>query len=70
MQGRGLLLAIVQGPDKRSYVAHQGDRLADGFVKGITSQGLVLVRNRSDRAAVQSQREVLKLLGSPEDGKE
>jgi Tfp pilus assembly protein PilP len=70
MQGGGMLIAIVQGPDKRSYVAHQGDRLADGFVRGVTSQGLVLVRDSSDPESVRQRPEILKLLRSPEDGKE
>jgi Tfp pilus assembly protein PilP len=70
MQGGGTLLAIVQGPDKRSYVVHQGDRLADGFVRSITSQGLVLVQNISESLPVQQHQEILKLLRSLEDGKE
>jgi hypothetical protein len=70
MRGGGMFIAIVQGPDKRSYVAHQGDRLADGFVRSVTSQGLVLVRDSSAPESVQPQRETLKLLRSLEDGKE
>lgn len=70
MQARERLVAMVQGPDNRTYVIHQGDKLADGAVKSITPQGLVLVQDVSDPRASDRTREVRKLLRTPEDEKE
>ena len=44
MQSRGVLIAMVQGPDNKTYLVHQGDKFVDGTVKSITPQGLVLVQ--------------------------
>lgn len=70
MQSRGALVAMVQGPDNRTYLIHQGDKLADGVIKNVTPQGLVVVQDISDPLSVQKQREVRKLLRSLEDAKE
>lgn len=70
MQSRERLVAMVQGPDNRTYLIHQGDKLSDGVVKSITPQGLVLVQDVSDPRAKEKTRDVRKLLRSPEDEKE
>jgi hypothetical protein len=70
MQSSGSLVAMIQGPDNKTYVIHQGDKLADGIVKSVTPQGLVVVQNISDPLSIQKQREVRKLLRSLEDAKE
>ena len=70
MQSRGGLVAMVQGPDEKTYLIHQGDKLADGVVKNVTPQGLVVVQNISDPLSVQKHREVRKLLRSLEDARE
>ncbi len=70
LQARDRYVAMVQGSDKRTYVVHQGDKLADGVVKSVTAEGLVLVQDVSDPKAKEKTREVRKPLRSPEDGKE
>ena len=70
MQSRERLVAMVQGADNRTYLIHQGDKLADGVVKSITPQGLVLVQDVSDPHASEKTREVRKQLRTPEDDKE
>ena len=70
MQSRTALVAMVQGPDNKTYVIHQGDKFADGVVKSVTPQGLVVMQNISDPLSTQKQREVRKLLRSLEDAKE
>jgi len=70
MQSRERLVAMVQGPDNRTYLIHQGDKLADGVVKSITPQGLVLVQDVSDPRASDKTREVRKALRTSEDEKE
>ena len=69
MQSHDALVAMVQGPDNKTYLIHQGDKLADGVVKSVTAQGLVVIQDVSDPLSTQKQREVRKLLRSLEGGK-
>ena len=69
MQSRGAFLAMVQGPDKKTYVVHAGDKFMDGTVKSVNAQGLVIVQNVNDPLSIEKQREVRKLLRSLEDAK-
>ena len=70
LQSRNTLVAMVQGPDNKTYVIHTGDKLADGVVKRVTSDGIVVVQQISDPRSTEKQREVRKLLRSLEDVKE
>ena len=70
MQSRGALVAMIQGPDNKTYIVHQGDKLLDGTIKTITPQGLVIVQEVNDPLSLIKQREVRKLLRSLEDAKE
>ena len=70
VQSRGELVAMVHGPDNKTYLVHQGDKFADGAIKTITPQGLVIIQEVNDPLSLVKQREVRKLLRSLEDGKE
>jgi Tfp pilus assembly protein PilP len=70
MQSRGALVAMIEGPDKKTYIVHQGDKLLDGTIKTVTPQGLVVVQEVNDPLSLIKQREVRKLLRSLEDAKE
>jgi Tfp pilus assembly protein PilP len=70
VQSRERLVAMVQGPDNKSYVVHQGDKLADGVVKSVVADGLVLVQQVSDPLSKEKTREVRKPLRAPNEGKE
>jgi type IV pilus assembly protein PilP len=69
MQSRGKLIAMVMGPDNKTYIVHQGDKLADGSIKLIMPQGLVIDQEVNDPLSVVKQREVRKLLRGLEDAK-
>ena len=69
LQSRGALVCLVKGPDNKTYIVHPGDKLLDGTVKAITTQGLVIVQDVNDPLSLVKQREVRKLLRSLEDGK-
>lgn len=69
VQSRAGLVAMIKGPDNKTYVVHQGDKLADGTIKSITPQGLVIVQEVNDPLSFVKQREVRKLLRSLEDAK-
>jgi Tfp pilus assembly protein PilP len=70
LQSKGALIAMVQGPDNRTWVVHQGDKFMDGVVRSVTPQGLVIVQDVNDPLSLVKQREVRKLLRSLEDAKE
>ena len=70
MQSRNGLTAMIQGPDKKTYVVHVGDKLADGVIKAVTLQGLVIVQEVNDPLSLVKQREVTKRLRSLEDAKQ
>ena len=69
LQSRGGLIAMVQGPDNKTYIVHQGDKLLDGSIKTITTEGLVIEQEVNDPLSVVKQREVRKLLRRFEDAK-
>jgi Tfp pilus assembly protein PilP len=70
MQSRGSLVAMIMGPEKKTYIVHPGDKLLDGTIKAITPQGLVVVQEVNDPLSLVKQREIRKLLRSLEDAKE
>ena len=69
MQSRGGLVAMVQGPDNRTYIVRQGDRFLDGKIKTVTPQGLIIIQEVNDPLSLVKQREIRKLLRTLEDGK-
>lgn len=69
VQSKGALVAMVQAPDKKTYIMRPGDKLMDGTIKAVTTQGLVIVQEINDPLSIEKQREVRKLLRSLEDAK-
>ena len=70
VQSQGTLIAMVQGPDKKTILVHQGDKFIDGTVKTITPQGLVIEQEVNDPLSLIKQREIRKQLRSFEGGKQ
>jgi type IV pilus assembly protein PilP len=70
LQSRGNFVAMIKGPDNRTYIVHKGDKLLDGTITTISAQGLVILQEVNDPLSLVKQREVRKLLRSPEDAKE
>jgi Tfp pilus assembly protein PilP len=70
IESRGILIAMIRGPDNKTYTVHQGDKLLDGTIRAITQQGLVIVQEVNDPLSLVKQREVRKLLRSLEESKE
>ena len=70
LETRGALIAMIEGPDKKTYVVHTGDKFLDGTIRSITPQGLVIVQEVNDPLSLVKQREIRKLLRSLESVKE
>jgi Tfp pilus assembly protein PilP len=66
MQSKSTLLAMIQGPDNKTYLVHPGDKLADGAIKAVTPQGLIIMQEVNDPLSLVKQREVRKFLRSAE----
>ena len=69
LRGRDGLIAMVQGPDNKTYIVHQGDKFLDGRIKTITPQGLIIIQEVNDPLSLVKEREIRKLLRSLEDAK-
>lgn len=57
---KGGFLALLQGPDGRTYSVKQGDRVFDGSVKAITQDAVVFSQDVNDPLSLVKQREVRK----------
>ena len=69
LTSQGSYVAMVQGPDMKTYIVHANDRLLDGTVKTVGAQGLVIIQEVNDPLSLIKQREVRKGLRTMEDGK-
>ena len=68
-QGRTSTVALVQGPDTRTYQVRVGDHLYDAVVKAITADSLIALQEVNDPLSLQKQRERRKTLRVAEEVK-
>jgi Tfp pilus assembly protein PilP len=66
---RGEYVAMVAGADNKVYSVRAGNRLADGVVRQVTSQAVVILQEVNDPLSLEKQREVRKLLRGGEEVK-
>jgi Tfp pilus assembly protein PilP len=69
LRSRGSYVAMVQGPDLKTYIVHPNDRLFDGTVRAITADSLVILQEVNDPLSLTKQREVRKTLRALEEVK-
>ncbi len=62
----GGYIAMVQGPDNKTYSVHTNDKFFDGTVREVNAEGLVIVQEVNDPLSLVKQREVFKKLRSLE----
>ena len=62
LQSQGRWVAMVTGPAGKVYTVRPGDRLADGTIRGITPQFVVILQQVDDPLSLEKQREVRKFL--------
>jgi hypothetical protein len=67
--GRNGYVAMVMGPDNKTYLVRPNDKLLDGTVKAVTGQGLVILQDVNDPLSLVKQKEVRKMLRGLEEGK-
>jgi Tfp pilus assembly protein PilP len=69
MQSRGDHVALVTGPDSKTYMVRANDRLLDGSVRAITADTLVCLQDVNDPLSLTKQREVRMTLRAVTDAK-
>jgi Tfp pilus assembly protein PilP len=69
LRSRGALVAMVQGPDQKTYIVHANDRFLDGTVKSVTPQGIVVLQEVNDPLSLVKQKEIRKTLRGSDEGK-
>jgi type IV pilus assembly protein PilP len=69
LHSRGSYIAMVSGPDGKTYNARVNDRLLDGVIRSVTPQGIVIMQEVNDPLSLVKQREVRKGLRTAEDAK-
>jgi len=69
VQTRGSYVAMVAGVDGKVYSVRAGDKLADGVVRQVTAQEVVILQEVDDPLSLDKQREVRKLLRGGEEVK-
>jgi Tfp pilus assembly protein PilP len=69
LHSRGAYVALISGPDGKTYSAHVNDRLLDGVIRSVTPQGIVIMQEVNDPLSLVKQREVRKGLRTAEDVK-
>ncbi len=62
VENRGAWAAMITGAAGKIFTVRAGDRLADGTVRTITPQYLVIQQNVNDPLSLEKQREVRKYL--------
>jgi type IV pilus assembly protein PilP len=62
-------VAMIQGPDNKTYVVKAGDRLMDGMVKSIVQDAVVFSQDVNDPLSLVKQKEIRKSLRSAEGGR-
>ena len=67
--GQNGYVAMVMGPDNKTYIVRPNDKLLDGTVKAVTAQGLVILQEVNDPLSLVKQKEVRKMLRALEEGK-
>jgi Tfp pilus assembly protein PilP len=67
IESKGVLVAMVSGPNGKVYTTRPGDRLADGVVQSITPQAVVVLQQVEDAMTPDKQRQVRKFLRGGEN---
>ena len=65
----GAFVGILQGVDSKNYIVRVGDKLADGTIRSIAADSMVILQQVNDPLSLEKQREVRKLLRQTEEAK-
>jgi type IV pilus assembly protein PilP len=66
---QGAFVGIVQGVDAKTYIVRSGDKLADGSIRTINADSMVILQQVNDPLSLEKVHEVRKVLRQSEEGK-
>jgi Tfp pilus assembly protein PilP len=66
---QGGFVGILQGADNKTYIVRAGDKLADGTIRAITQDSMVITQQVTDPLSLEKTREVRKVLRQTEEAK-
>ena len=69
LASQGGYVAILQGADSKTYIVHPGEHLADGTIRSITADAMVILQQINDPLSLEKQREVRKVLRQTEEAR-
>ena len=67
VRDRSGFIAMIQGPDTKTFIVRTGEKLMDGTVKAITADTVIFSQEVSDPLSLVKQREVRKAVRPLED---
>ncbi len=62
VQTRGQWVAMVSGPDNKVFTVRAGDKLADGVIRSVSANAVVILQEVNDPLSLEKLREVRKFL--------
>lgn len=62
-------LAMIQGPDTKTFIVRPGEKLLDGAVKAIVADGVVFAQDVNDPLSTVKQKEVRKTVRQADGGR-
>jgi|SRR6188508_1875044 len=62
LMSQGGYVGMLQGSDDKTYIVRTGDKLADGTIRAITGQMMLIQQQINDPLSRQKEREVRKML--------
>jgi type IV pilus assembly protein PilP len=69
IRDRSGFIAMIAGPDNKTYVVRAGDRLLDGSVKSIAGDAVVFSQDVNDPLSLVKQKEIRKTLRTTQEGR-
>jgi len=70
LQSQGTYVALLRAPDGKTFPAHVNDKLADGTIRSINAQGMVIMQDVTDPLSLVKVKEVRKGLRASDDVKQ
>ena len=61
-------IAMIEGPDRKTYIVRNGQKLMDGSIKSITADTVVFSQDVSDPLSLVKEREVRKAVRTSDRG--
>jgi Tfp pilus assembly protein PilP len=69
VRDRSGFIAMIQGPDTKTFIIRTGEKLMDGMVKAITADTVVFSQDVKDPLSTVKQKEVRKTVRSSDGGR-